>query len=171
MTSVTSDDLSRSIRFRLLFVVAMLAGTFVIPPASRAALRAGCVGSDDIGTPGMIGWTDAGLLFQTDPAEAPHRLQIVGLDGVSVLYLDGIGLRLPTEESPFWLATVHEDGQYVLIVDGYDCAVTAIGTTPRAPKNLSRVLSSEVRLTRHPGVWFAFNWLHVLGATKTRTLD
>lgn len=149
----------------------LLFGAFVIPPASRASLRAGCVGSDDIGMPGFIGWTDAGLLFQTDPAEAPHMLKIVGPDGVSVFHLDGLGLRPPNEESPFWLATVHEDGQYVLIVDGYDCEVTAIGTTPRALKHLSRVLSPDVRLTRHPGVWFVFHLLHVVGATKTRTLD
>ena len=151
-------------------MVAVIVGGLAIPPASRASLRAGCVGSDDIGVPGMVGWTDAGLLFQTDPAEAPHVLQILGPNGVSARYLDGIGLRLPNAESPFWLATVHKDGQYELLVDGYDCTVTASGAISLTRDHLPSVLSPDARIVRYRGVWFALSWLHSLGARTSRTL-
>jgi len=113
----------------------MAAITLAAPMNSRASLRAGCVGSEDIGMPGYAGWTDAGMLFQTDPASPPKHMLVLGPDQAESEFIDGVGLTPPTEVLPFWLFVVAEDGAYQLDVDGYECSVEGIASEVPAREN------------------------------------
>lgn len=137
--------------------VSLIIATFLaVPGPVHASLRAGCVGSDDIGVPGAVGWTDADVLFQLGPASPPHELVVQSPTGDSKTFLDGQGLEPPTDVLPFWLAVAPENGEYTLIVDGYDCVVAASGVPDEA-------VSAEV-VELHPAVVFRLDFKPMSGS-------
>ena len=145
--------------WRLSLAIVMLGGLLLTAPSNvYASLRAGCVGSDDIGVPGAVGWTDADLLFQLGPASPPHELVVQSPHGDSKTFLDGLGLELPTEVLPFWLAVVPENGEYTLIVDGYDCVVEASGVPDED------VISEVTEL--HPAIVFRLDFKPMSGSGR-----
>lgn len=126
-------------------VAAAVVCSVVATGTVHASLRAGCVGSEDIGMNGAVGWTDAGLLFQTDPATAPGLLIISGPNGIEFRFAGGVGLSQATSEFPFWLVEVPENGIYNLNVDGYECTAEASGVTVSSQSVGSMSQSDDAR--------------------------
>jgi len=95
------------------------------PSRAQASILAGCVGTDDTTAPGVVGWVDVGLMLGMADPEPPVSLQVTDPNGNVIDYRDGVGLIPPTDVLPIWFASVEQQGDYGLVVDGEEhCTIT-----------------------------------------------
>jgi len=108
----------------------MTCWALVTPSSVHATIIAGCVGTFETGTAGVVGQVDIGQMLGTSSMQAPALLTVTAPDGVVTRYVDGQGLITPTDVMPIWFAPVHELGEYTVTADGVDCTarVTALST-------------------------------------------
>jgi hypothetical protein len=99
-----------------------LGATLGAPSDARASVFGGCAGTYDTGVPGTVGWVDSGVMLGVEAARPPASFEVVGPDGTTTTYPDGVGLIPPTDSMPLWFAPVDQVGDYIVTIAEEVCS-------------------------------------------------
>jgi hypothetical protein len=108
-------------------VAAVIVCSVVLAAPTRATVLGGCVAPAEAGVTHLVGWVDVGVMLGTAEPEPPSSLLVTAPDGRVIDYRNGAGLVPPTDVLPIWFAPAEIEGDYELLVDGYEACTIKVG--------------------------------------------